>query len=690
MKLIWKFFLPIVFILLIVFSIILFVATDSINSNMLREIDLKSQTVNREIINLQELRIQQGKLIADQVILNNDILEKFANKDREGTIKAAQSIYDRYKGIIKQLHFHTIDNKSYIRYHAIDSYGDDLSSFRGTIVKANKTLESTRGLEMGSKGIGIRYVTPLFYKGVHIGSVEASGALNDVFINEIKNDLANNYPDIEISIIAKNLENENYIVTSSFEEKLVDNTPDVYKYLRQNGKYSLLDDKYAHEFYPIIDFENKVIGYYKFRFSIEEEVNKKNLIIYGLIGGSVLILIILLLFISYSFKKNISKKLNKALEVFKKVANGDLTNSIKVKGKDEISILNKSINRIIKNLNQNMIRIKEIAQDNSKISLNLSKSSKENSQSLNVIENVSENLKEANEVLKKKINENNSDIKDLDEFIVNVDNMISDQSADITESSASIEEMSSSINSITKNVRQRTSLVDDLAKITKSGENKMSQNMEMVEKVSNSTNTIIEMLDVVNKLAKKTNMLAMNAAIEGAHAGEAGKGFSVIAEDIRKLAENTTLSTKSISNQISTILKLIEGAEVSSKEAFDAFKQLLDGMSNVKDGMDEIDAAMEELSIGGNQINTALSSLIKSSENINNLSREVKNKMNRLRNTNNEMNSKFETNTDLISDITGKVDFSRKTMEKLKNIEKNNSKSVMEMKVLIEKFKLNK
>ncbi|WP_373019170.1 PAS domain-containing protein, partial [Thiomicrorhabdus sp.] len=73
-----------------------------------------------------------------------------------------------------QLHFHTADNKSFLRFHQPDRFGDDLSEARPTVVKANATLKPVSAYESGKIVSGLRHVFPLIYKGRHLGSVELS------------------------------------------------------------------------------------------------------------------------------------------------------------------------------------------------------------------------------------------------------------------------------------------------------------------------------------------------------------------------------------------------------------------------------------------------------------------------------------------------------------------------------------
>lgn len=101
-----------------------------------------------------------------------------------------------------------------------------------------------------------------------------------------------------------------------------------------------------------------------------------------------------------------------------------------------------------------------------------------------------------------------------------------------------------------------------------------------------TTEQIGEILNLINDISRRTNLLALNASIESARAGEAGKGFSVVAEEIRKLADQTNAATRQIAG-------LIEGLQENTQTAADTVcassKTIQDGICKVKDTGEAID-----------------------------------------------------------------------------------------------------
>ena len=196
-----------------------------------------------------------------------------------------------------------------------------------------------------------------------------------------------------------------------------------------------------------------------------------------------------------------------------------------------------------------------------------------------------------------------------------------------------------------------------------------------VENLSEKSKYISEIVDVIQSISNQTNLLALNAAIESARAGEAGKGFAVVSEEIRKLSEQTSNSTK----QIATIVSEIQGEILTAKQNVD--------LSN--ESIKESDNAMIEAKNAFKYINETIISTINQidrlSENIAKLAidkEDVLNSISGISSISEQSATSMEEVSASIEQQTTAINNILISAEKLKNVADNLDK-------LVSKFKTN-
>jgi methyl-accepting chemotaxis protein len=190
------------------------------------------------------------------------------------------------------------------------------------------------------------------------------------------------------------------------------------------------------------------------------------------------------------------------------------------------------------------------------------------------------------------------------------------QASVINETSSAVEEMTASIKSISSITQQRKSAVDALARSTEHGREVIAQSATSMEGVQNSASAILDIVKVINSVAAQTNLLAMNAAIEAAHAGEYGRGFSVVADEIRKLSEQTGKNVKAVAETIKGTLAEISRAADSNAKAIEAFSTVENESKLVSRAMDEIIRGLTEMAQGTEEINRGVSESVSSTSSL--------------------------------------------------------------------------
>lgn len=128
--------------------------------------------------------------LASEVANNPEVQAAFAAKDRERLVELTLPSYQVLDAQfdIPQYQFHLPPATSFLRLHSLDKYGDDLSSFRFTVLTANAEKRTVSGPELGRGGLGVRGVVPVTYQGSHVGTVEFGIDIGSTLIEELKSD----------------------------------------------------------------------------------------------------------------------------------------------------------------------------------------------------------------------------------------------------------------------------------------------------------------------------------------------------------------------------------------------------------------------------------------------------------------------------------------------------------------------
>ena len=233
----------------------------------------------------------------------------------------------------------------------------------------------------------------------------------------------------------------------------------------------------------------------------------------------------------------------------------------------------------------------------------------ETGMAVDLIDNRTKNIFEALENLKEGFSSTGEALKAIGRSLEELKNNANNQSANVTQSSAAIEEMVASIKSVSQNVSIRKESVGSLIETSREGETVMSETESSFKSVIDQIGSIREMTGLISGIAARTNLLAMNAAIEAAHAGDAGRGFAVVADEIRKLAESSSSNTKQISENLQLMIDSIEKTGVQVKMSGESFHEIRHEVDQVAQVMEDIHTAMDELSTGSEEILKTTSSL---------------------------------------------------------------------------------
>ncbi len=363
-----------------------------------------------------------------------------------------------------------------------------------------------------------------------------------------------------------------------------------FKYVTFNG------EKYLFIYNKIADTKLAIVGL----IPKSVVVNQASSIRLNTIIISAFIIVIMLVLgglISYSMKKGI-KQLNNNLD---RLATGDFTVDFSMGNKDEFGVISHRVGETMGNLRGLIGNMKQMNDKVNESTMYVTGISNEFATSS---EEISEALQEvANDVV--------SQANDADNCL-NQMNQLSGEVQEVFEGTSKIGQISEETNKV---VEESITIVDKLASNMKDSSDMTKVVIKNVENLSAQSKSIEKIVDVINEIAEETNLLSLNASIEAARAGEAGRGFVVVADQVRKLADQSveqvveigkivnniqtkTNETVTVARQTEEYVTIQEKSLQQTVAMFDHIKNqfnvLVGELKNITDGVERIEKAKNE------------------------------------------------------------------------------------------------
>ncbi len=305
---------------------------------------------------------------------------------------------------------------------------------------------------------------------------------------------------------------------------------------------------------------------------------------------------------------------------------GDLSITLNVHTRDDIRRLADNFNLFVGKIREVVQAIQQAGNSGDEITREVAASVTETSAAANQIAANIGSIQKQIHYLDENVQSSASSVEEITQNIRSTSEQISNQAAMLEETSASITQIMASLENVANITRHKMEVVELLAQTTQKGKTQLEQtNRSFFEGVVARIDDIQSTAVTIQDIASQTNLLSMNAAIEAAHAGESGKGFAVVAEEIRKLAEGASQSSKSISQTLKAVTDSVHETKQNQNATVQNFDQILSEVHSTRDAFNEINTTTRELSEGGRQINDAVASLNEITMRVTGSSSEIQN-----------------------------------------------------------------
>ncbi|HTX60261.1 MAG TPA: HAMP domain-containing methyl-accepting chemotaxis protein [Verrucomicrobiae bacterium] len=372
------------------------------------------------------------------------------------------------------------------------------------------------------------------------------------------------------------------------------------------------------------------------------QLNNARMFAIGLFGAGIVLAAIVVLIGFTSFRNSMLRSIGRCVDIFEAMGNGNLSERTLWHGRDLLGRLGAAIDELgdrlaamISQIQSAAVTVQGASEQSNHIALQVDGRMKEELSALGEALSYSGDLAGAAgtvadnaEAVARRVSDISSAVAEMTASIQEMDQNLLNLATVVEQAVANTQEMSASIVQVAGNaerVRSESSITDQQVREGRNEVLALSKGMGSIsdtvadvvsemQSLDHASRQIGEILGLIEEIADQTNLLALNAAIEAARAGEHGRGFAVVADEVRKLAENSASSTKQIGSLVADIQRRTSAVLERTARANNLVQNNAESARNVTQMIEAISTRVTEVAQLVSEISIATTEQARASE----------------------------------------------------------------------------